>query len=86
VAALRYISAAGGKPPGLEAELERDPAEVAQLAAKAQAGLARLIAQFDAAATPYRAVRRPRFRYDYDDFAHLARVAEWSIESDEEAA
>jgi ATP-dependent helicase/nuclease subunit B len=86
VAALRYISAAGGTPPGLEAELERDAAEVAQLAAKAQAGLARLIAQFDAAATPYRAVRRPRFRYDYDEFAHLARVAEWSIESDEEVA
>jgi len=86
VAALRYISAAGGTPPGLEAELERDPAEVAQLAAKAQAGLARLVAQFDAAETPYRAVRRPRFRYDYDDFAHLARVAEWSIESDEEVA
>jgi ATP-dependent helicase/nuclease subunit B len=86
VAALRYISAAGGKPPGLEAELESDPAEVGQLAAKAQAGLAQLIAQFDLAATPYRAVRRPRFRYDYDDYAHLARVAEWSIESDEEAA
>jgi ATP-dependent helicase/nuclease subunit B len=86
VAALRYISAAGGKPPGLEAELEGDPAEVAQLAAKAEAGLARLIAQFDGADTPYRAVRRPRFRYDYDEFAHLARVAEWAIESDEEAA
>ena len=86
VAVLRYISAAGGKPPGLEAELECDAAQVAQLAAKAQAGLARLIAQFDAATTPYRAVRRPRFRYDYDEFAHLARVAEWSIESDEEVA
>jgi len=85
VAALRYISAAGGKPPGLEAELERDAAEVAELVAKARAGLERLIAQFDAVATPYRAVRRPRFRYDYDEFAHLARVAEWSIESDEEA-
>src|SRR5262245_19970152 len=86
VAALRYISAAGGKPPGLEAELERDPVEVAALSAKAEAGLARLIQQFDCAGTPYRAVRRPRFRYDYDEFAHLARVAEWAIESDEEAA
>jgi ATP-dependent helicase/nuclease subunit B len=59
---------------------------VTELANEARAGLNRLIAQFDRPETPYRALRRPRFRYDYDDFAHLARVAEWAIESDEEAA
>jgi ATP-dependent helicase/nuclease subunit B len=84
VAVLRYISAAGGKPPGLEEDVERDPGEVAQLAQKARDGLACLIAEFDRLETPYRAVRRPRFRYDFDEFAHLARVAEWSIESEEE--
>jgi ATP-dependent helicase/nuclease subunit B len=84
VAVLRYISAAGGKPPGLEDDVACDPGEVAQLAEGARAGLARLIAEFDRPETPYRAVRRPRFRYDFDEFAHLARVAEWSIESEEE--
>jgi len=86
VSLLRYISAAGGKPPGLEEDVECDQAQVAQLADKARDGLARLIAEFDRVETPYRAVRRPRFRYDFDEFAHLARVAEWSIESEEEGA
>ena len=27
-----------------------------------------------------RATRRPRFSYDYDDYAQLARVAEWQLE------
>jgi ATP-dependent helicase/nuclease subunit B len=84
VAVLRYISAAGGKPPGLEDDVERDPGEVARLAEEARTGLARLIAEFDRVETPYRAVRRPRFRYEFDEFAHLARVAEWSIENEEE--
>ena len=85
VTGLRYISAAGGTPPGLEDDLALDADEVALLAAAAHAGVSRLIADFDRPDTPYRAVRRPRFRYDYDDFAHLARVAEWAIETDEEA-
>ena len=28
--------------------------------------------------TPYRPTRRARFSYAFDDFAHLARIAEWS--------
>ena len=86
VVGLRYISAAGGEPPGLEADLVLTSVEIADLAEVARAGLLRLVADFDRVETPYRALRRPRFRYDFDDFAHLARVAEWSIESDEEAA
>ncbi len=46
--------------------------------ARPRTGSTRLIAEFDREATPYRAVRRARFKYDYDDYAHLARVAEWS--------
>jgi hypothetical protein len=29
-------------------------------------------------------VRRSRFQYRYDAYAHLARVAEWSAETEEE--
>ena len=32
-------------------------------------------------ATAVKALRRARFNYDYDDYAHLARVAEWSAET-----
>jgi ATP-dependent helicase/nuclease subunit B len=80
VAGLRYISASGGEPPGQECELE----DVGRLAREARDGLIRLIAKFDDAATPYRALRRARFNYRYDDYAHLARVAEWSAETIEE--
>jgi ATP-dependent helicase/nuclease subunit B len=79
VALLRYISTSGGEPPGCDFDLDID--DVAASADAAREGLLRLIAQFDRETTPYRAVRRPRFRYDYDDYAHLARVAEWSVES-----
>jgi ATP-dependent helicase/nuclease subunit B len=81
VTALRYISTAGGEPPGHEVVLDGDPAATA---AKARAGLERLIAEYDEVATPYRALRRARFKYDYDVYAHLARVAEWSAEDEEE--
>jgi ATP-dependent helicase/nuclease subunit B len=81
VSALRYISTAGGEPPGQEIPLKGD---ATALARAAQDGLARLIAQFDQESTPYRALRRARFRYDYDVYAHLARVAEWSIDEGEE--
>jgi hypothetical protein len=41
----------------------------------------RLIERFDRADMPYEAKRRPgtSFKriYDYDDYAHLARLAEW---------
>ena len=82
VALLRYISTSGGEPPGQDVPLKVD--DVAALARSAQEGLARLIAEFDRETTPYRAVRRARFKYDYDDYAHLARVAEWLVDNGEE--
>jgi ATP-dependent helicase/nuclease subunit B len=82
IARLMYISTAGGEPPGQEFPLRTDDA--ATMARDAQDGLARLIAAFDRPETPYRAVRRARFNYKYDAFAHLARVAEWSLEPGEE--
>ena len=80
VLALKYISASGGEPPGEEKLVKGD---VPALAQQALDGLGRLIAAFDDPATPYRAVRRGGFTYDYDDYAHLARVKEWSAEGDE---
>lgn len=83
VQGLRYIRASGGEPPGEERRIEKGDAPA--LAKRALLGLTALIAHFDDPATPYRAIRRPGFRYDYDDYAHLARVAEWSAHVDEEA-
>ncbi|HET6388614.1 double-strand break repair protein AddB [Hyphomicrobium sp.] len=84
VEALRYIRASGGEPPGEERTVKCD--DVAALAAEARTGLELLIAAFDRVETPYRAIRRPGYRYDFDAYAHLARVAEWSAHVDEEAA
>ena len=84
IEALRYIRASGGEPPGEERTIKCD--DVASLAKKSRNGLERLIAEFDVESTPYRAIRRPGYRYEYDDYAHLARVAEWSAHVDEEAA
>ena len=84
VGLLRYISTSGGEPPGQEIVLKVD--DVAALARSAQEGLTRLVADFDQPSTPYRAVRRARFSYDYDDYAHLARVGEWQVDSGEEDA
>ncbi len=83
VAELRYISTSGGEPPGQECTLNTK--DVAALALQARDGLVRLIAAFDQETTPYRALRRLRFTYRFDDYAHLARVAEWSAETVEEA-
>lgn len=81
VTALRYISVSGGEPPGDEVTLK--VADAAALATTARGRLAVLVAAFDDPRTPYRAVRRSRFDYDHDDYAHLARIAEWSAEGAE---
>ena len=82
--ALRYIRASGSEPPGEERIVKAD--DVAALAEQSQQGLAQLIASFDDPETPYRAIRRPGYRYDYDAYAHLARVAEWSAHVEDEGA
>ena len=82
VTVLRFISTSGGEPPGQDVPLGVD--DVADLARKAQEGLSQLIAEFDRETTPYRAVRRARFQYKYDDYEHLARVAEWQVDEGEE--
>ena len=84
VAGLRYIRATGAEPPGEERIVNLKDADVAQIAAAAMNGLHRLIQRFDDPNTAYRALRRPRFNYDYDGYAHLARVGEWSVDEQEE--
>ena len=76
IRALRYIRASGGEPPGEEIDIKC--ADIAALATDTLNGLKSHIARFDDPSTPYRPVRRQGFSYDFDEFAHLARVAEWS--------
>ncbi len=80
IAALCYIRSSGGTPPGEQRTLKIG--DIAQLAGDQIDGLKAMIARFDDVATPYAALRRSGFSYDYDDFAQLARVAEWSGPSD----
>ncbi len=83
ITALRYIRASGGEPPGEDKTVATG--DIAALAKAASEGVLNLVRAYDDVTTPYRAVRRPGFRYDYDDYAGLARVAEWSTHVDEEA-
>lgn len=83
VKGLRYISASGAEPPGDACDVKSGE-EVAVHAEEALAGLKRLVARFEDEATPYRAVRRARFDYDYDAYAQLARVAEWAAAAEGE--
>jgi len=86
IGALRYIRATGGTPAGKEQVIKNG--DVHALADACIERLGTLVADFDDETRPYRAVRRPRFDYRYDTFAHLARVAEWSgsnMTDDEEA-
>ena len=84
---LRFIAASGGEPPGAEQTVTAP--DIAQLAGETLSGLKRLIALFDDPATPYSPLRRAAFSqtYRYDDYAHLARIAEWSLlgEADSDA-
>jgi ATP-dependent helicase/nuclease subunit B len=82
VAGLRYVRATGAEPPGEDRLVAAG--DIAALAGEALAKLAELIKHFDNEATPYKALRRARFDYDYDDYAHLARVAEWSVPGEDE--
>ena len=82
VTELRYISATGSEPPGDRAfRRQRRHRGAGQCRAR----------QPHAAHRPLRrcgdalpALRRARFDYRYDDYEHLARVAEWSVPGEDE--
>jgi ATP-dependent helicase/nuclease subunit B len=69
-----------GAVPGVEKPLKDQPAD---LAAAARAGLEDLIVRFADPDTPYLAVPRPGAAPRYDDYAHLARLAEWGRVAEE---
>lgn len=75
VARLVYVRATGGEPPGKEYDVAKG--EVSAVAQRTLDELERLILRYDDPTEPYPAVRRPGFQYAFDDYAHLARVAEW---------
>ena len=73
--ALAFWRLTGGDPAGEIREIRGDAAE---LATAALDGLHDLIAAFDDPDTPYHAVPDPSRAPRFDDYAHLARIAEWS--------
>ncbi len=77
VTGLRFISASGGIPPGAEKDMltKKDINEIAE---SVLGQLKDLASTYDDPATPYTAVRRQKFDYRFDEYGHLARVAEWS--------
>ena len=81
VTALRYIRATGGEPPGEACSITSKDKTVSEIGAECFAELQKLVARFDDEATPYRALRRRRFDYTYDDYAHLARIGEWTSDT-----
>lgn len=79
---LTYISASGNNDAGSEIIVTDKNCQA--LAEEMLAKLKDLVIEFDNESTPYTAKRRRRFNYRYDDYAHLARVAEWSASNDGE--
>lgn len=75
VAEIAFWRLSGSDPAGEERPVKGD---VATLSADARAGLEELIRAFDDPATPYRSCPRPSMAPRYTNYAHLARVQEWS--------
>ena len=85
VAELTYWHLTGGATAGAARTLRKgNAAETAALVADAVTGLGRLIAAYDDAQQPYLARPFPGAAPRFSDYAHLARVLEWSAAGDEE--
>ncbi|MBV8654358.1 MAG: double-strand break repair protein AddB [Alphaproteobacteria bacterium] len=84
VAALAYWRLIGGEVAGEVRPIAEDEATVETMIAEATAGLEALIASFDDPRTPYRAWPRPSHAPRFSDYAHLARVKEWSLAAEGE--
>jgi ATP-dependent helicase/nuclease subunit B len=79
VAELAYWRLTGGDPAGEIRSIGEDGTALRATIDAAVRGLAALIAAFDDPATPYRSVPWPEKAPRYADYAHLARVKEWSL-------
>jgi ATP-dependent helicase/nuclease subunit B len=83
VTGLEHWRLSGGAVPGEIKPVKPAEGDIAALTEQALAGLAGLVARFDLPETPYLSQPRglaPRF----SDYAHLARVKEWSAGGGEE--
>jgi ATP-dependent helicase/nuclease subunit B len=78
IGALAFWRLSGGEPPGEERPIKGDPTALAELT---HGGTEALIWAFDDPATPYCSQPRPAHAPRFDDYAHLARVQEWSASS-----
>jgi ATP-dependent helicase/nuclease subunit B len=76
VASLQHWRLTGGNP---VAEIEPVKGDPRALADAALAGLRRLVETFDLPGTPYRSVPDAEAAPRFSDYAHLARIKEWSI-------
>jgi ATP-dependent helicase/nuclease subunit B len=75
VTGLAYWRLSGGETPGKQHPIPGDPAALAEAALT---GLRDLVATFDDPETPYEATPRPEWAPRFNDYAHLARIREWS--------
>jgi ATP-dependent helicase/nuclease subunit B len=82
VADLQFWRLTGGNPVAEAKGVNGDPQSLAKAAV---AGLTGLIAAFDRQETPYRSIPDPAFAPRYSDYAHLARVKEWSVGGQDDA-
>jgi ATP-dependent helicase/nuclease subunit B len=73
VGALRYVQVGAGAEGGKDVPIKGEPA---QLIAEAETALWAWIERFADPAMPYRATPRPGLGPRYDDYDHLARLAE----------
>ena len=76
VGALEYWRLSGGRVVGAVSSVGGDTP--GDLAARARAGLVKLIETFDDPDTPYESRPRADWAPRYSDYEHLARVKEWS--------
>ncbi|MGH1418041.1 MAG: double-strand break repair protein AddB [Hyphomicrobiaceae bacterium] len=81
---LRYISASGKDEPGEESIVATTDSHA--IAETMLAKLEALVALYDDPTTAYEAKRRRGFDYRFDDYAHLARVGEWSVDGEGDGA
>jgi ATP-dependent helicase/nuclease subunit B len=76
VASLQHWRLTGGNP---VAEIEPVKGDPRELADAALAGLRRLVETFDLPDTPYQSVPEAEAAPRFSDYAHLARIKEWSV-------
>ncbi|MGB4108210.1 MAG: PD-(D/E)XK nuclease family protein [Alphaproteobacteria bacterium] len=79
---LQYWVLSGGSPPGKVTATKNDLGKVID---DAESGLRRFISVFDDEKTPYYSVPRPADAPRFNDYVHLARIAEWSALGDDDA-